>query len=708
MKKACLLICMIFFLISIPVYASDDVGAEETDTILVTSQKRTEDVLDIPETITVLDKSLIEDAGINGMDDIARYTPGLEFENFGSRRHSLTFMRGVKSVHAGGPATAFYVDGVNYSKPYMFDFPLFDVERIEILKGPQGTLYGRNTMAGVISVYTSKPDNESKNEIDIIVNDQEQYEVKGNIKAAVIEDKLFLNLAGVGKKSEGYMENTVSAPGDEGRHCEGGGGRLNLKYLPTDKLDISFSVDGHTYDEGVFPFRRTKRNPFSKKNLPVDKKYKYSHDFESEGETDFFGGSLSVNYSMGAGDIISVTGYRDYSVNEMLDSDFTQFDITRMNYITDETSFSQEIRFVSNDNNKKFKWIAGVYFFNNDLENDTSMIFRPGMAGKPGNPFGTGTGRFTTLSDGQNKGAAVFGQNTYSFNDKFDVTFGLRYEREDAEMSWKQRKAGDNGSFAEFGAASESQDFDVLLPKAGITMHLNDNHMVYFNFAQGHRVGGFNKTAPISSREYSEEKSYIYEIGTKLRLPWQKLSANLCAFYMDIEDEQIHKFSVETNKPYLVNAGESHRLGIESELNLEIIKGLDFNLGFTFIEAEYDKHDDPITGINYEDNKVFSVPEYTVNTGLQYRRPVLKDWVLLTRVNALFKGERYFDDANTVKEDPYGLVDAKIGLESESLDFYFWCENVFDKHYIVLENTGKGIAEDGSPRVIGANIAYRF
>ena len=331
------------------------------------------------------------------------------------------------------------------------------------------------------------------------------------------------------------------------------------------------------------------------------------------------------------------------------------------------------------------------------------------MAGNPNNPFGTVTGNCLTVSDGTNEGVSLFGQGTYTFSNKFDVTLGGRYEYEDAEMKRYQMNSPDDGSSVSYlKYPSASHDFNALLPKVSLGWHVTDKHMVYLTFSGGHRSGGFNKLAPSGSTAYGEETSWLYEVGTKLSFLDKKLLMNVSGFYMDIEDEHIAMFETSLNTAYIVNAGESHRLGIEAEISYTPFPGLDFNAGFTVLEAEYDSYADPAIGTDYSGNRVFGVPEYCVNMGAQYRCPLWGQWDFLGRLDFAGYGKRYFDDANTVEEKSYGLVNAKVGIEGKKMDAYLWSKNLLDRHYVSLENVSKGFAEDGEPMTIGLTVAYRF
>lgn len=685
-------------------------SVESLTPMVVTAQKRKQEVQEVPNSITVMDAGTIEDARIEGMTGIANLTPGLEFRNAGSRRHSISYMRGIKSIHNQESAMGYYVDGVSYSKSYMFDFPLFDIERIEVLKGPQGTLYGGNSMAGVINVVTAEPGNQTKGNLNISKGNYDQTEFQGYVQTPLVKDRLFVGLSGLlEQQDEGFMENDIKAGGNEGRHSEGGAGRLKLKFLPTDDLDITLSVDGQNYDEGVFPMRRTSRNAFVRKGVfQADNKHHYSHDFEGTAETVFWGVNTNISYELPMGTLKSISGYRDYQVDELLDSDFSPLDMTRMNYVQDDKSLTQELRLASPESEDSLQWLAGLYFFINDSENQTTTGYRSDMAGNPNNPYGIDTGKRFNFSDGINEGVAVFGQGTCRFQEQFDFTLGLRYEYQDSEMKWKQKDSPDHGNSYILAYPTGNNDFDTLLPKASLAWHVTENQMIYTTFAGGFRGGGFNKLSPDGHNAYEEESSWLYEIGTKSSFLGKRLNINLSGFYMDIQDEQIAQFDKGLNSAYTVNAGESHRLGIEAEINYTPVKGLDLTACFTALEAEYDSYVDSVLGTDYSGNQVFNVPEISGNLGLQYRRPLYGQWNFLGRVDIIGFGKRYLDDANKVEEASYALVNVKTGIEGEHWDFYIWSDNLFDKDYTVFENTSNGTAEDGAPMTIGAKICHRF
>ncbi len=679
----------------------------QAEAVLVTAQKREENVQDIPDSITVLDELDISDAGITDMVSLSTYVPNFEFYNFGSRWHSQTYIRGIKTLNNSEPSTGLYVDGVNYSKSYLFDFPLFDVERVEVLRGPQGTLYGRNTMAGVINIHTRTPDNETRAQISGTYASYNEKQIQGHVQTPILKDKLFLGISGLISSSDGYMENDIDGVGEDGRHQDGQAGRIKLRYLPAPKWDITLSLDAQHHDDGAFPFRRTQRNSFVKAGiLEADSPYHYSHDFDGTSENDFWGTTLNTSVDTKIGKVTSITGYRDFDNEDIIDSDFSPLDAARMKYLLQERTFSQELRIASPENKTGPKWLAGIYYFHINSDKERTNYYQSAMANSPSNPFAPGTGARKTQSKGTNSGEALFGQITWPVFNTLDITTGLRYEIEDAQMDATIFYTPGGGAATATQQPYQESRFTALLPKLSVGWHFMDDKMLYTTVSRAHRSGGFNDPS-VGGDPYDEEYSWVYEAGIKSEFFQNRLTINICGFYTDIEDEQLTRFD-EYNQSYLENAGESHRMGMEFEAGWFISKDLEIFASFTWIEAEYDKYTDPITGQNFQGNTTFGVPDYTYTLGFQYRRPLWGEWNGFCRAEVVGTGRRFFDDTNTVKEPGYELVNLKLGLEGTHWDGYVWAKNLFDRHYCIFENVDRGITEDGEPLTIGITLSYRF
>lgn len=672
------------------------------DAVVVKAEKRSEEAQDVPASITVLEEGDLRDMGIRNTDDLAKHVPNLEFNDFGSRRHGLMFLRGIKNLPTSEPSTGFYVDGVNYSKPYMFNFPLFDVERVEVLKGPQGTLYGRNTVGGVINVFTRDPGNEVISSAGTTFGNFEQKEVRGSWSGPLVEDRLFMGVYGMAASRDGYMENDVDTGGRNGRYQDGMAGRVKLRYLANEDWEIGMILDAQQHEDGAYSARRTRRNSLVKAGtVGTDRRRHYSHDFEGEQKNDCWGATLNSRYETGLGTFHSITGYRDFDSDEDIDADFSPLDVMRKRYVQRDSDFSQEFRLSSPEGNDPFKWLVGTYVFN--LDSQTEVTNRMGVAhASPGM-------KVVFDTDRRNTGAAGFGQGTYTFFDKLDLTLGLRYEYEHAEAVADQLNTPAGGPTTRVAHTDDSMHFTALLPKLSLAWHFNDDHMIYGTISRAHRSGGFNDaSAPAGKQAYEEEYSWLYEVGLKSMFMDDRLMFNLSGFYTAIDDEQLPLFKTGTMQSYIDNAGKSYRTGVEIESRYKLTEEFDLSANFSWIEARFEEYEDPAIGADYAGNRVFLVPNYTYGVGLDYRHALKGQWSLVGRADVTGVGSRYFDDGNTVEENPYDLINLRFGVEGEHLACSVWVKNIFDKEYTVFENTTAGIAEDGAPRTFGASLDYHF
>ena len=267
-------------------------GAEETyklDPVLVTAEKRTENVQDVPVSVTAISEQQIKDSGIRSIQDVARQVPNLFIANWGFRGNSYAFIRGIGAVN-NDPAIGFYVDDVNYMDSRVFDTNLFDIERIEVLRGPQGTLYGRNSLGGVVNIVTKKPDNEFHYGLEQTVGNENLYETTLYMRAPLIKDKLFFGVSGTSEQMDGYNTNDFLDKKVDRRR--GLNGRMQLRWMPTDKLDVTANVDGEKVNDGVFPLTdmdQADKNP-----------HHVSYNYEGRDKRDTLGSSLRVIILLGS------------------------------------------------------------------------------------------------------------------------------------------------------------------------------------------------------------------------------------------------------------------------------------------------------------------------------------------------------------------------------------------------------------------------
>jgi len=671
--------------------------------VVVTAEKRAEEAQKVPASVTVFGRSEIEDKNITNAADLAEEAPNLEFHDFGSRRHGLLFLRGIKSLPGGQAGTGFTVDGVTYDKAYMFGFPLFDVDRIEVLRGAQGTLYGRNTTGGVINVHTAQPEDEFSSTVGTTVGSYGSLELRANASGPLVEDRLWLGVYGLAHQEDGFMENDVAADGEEGRHQDGKAARINVRCLATEDLEMTLSLDAQHHDDGAYTSRRTERNSYVLSGVyDVDDEYHYSHDFEGSQEVDFWGASLNTQWRTSLGTLHSISGYRNYDSDEWIDADFAPLDYMRKNYRQQDEDLSQEFRLTSPEDDGPLKWLVGAYAYHLDDEANVSNHF--------GSDAGTASGmevRFDTTR--KNSGGALFGEGTYTLFPRLDLTLGLRAEYEHAEGESTRTNISAAGVSSVPAAFDREDDFTALLPKASLAAHLTDDVMAYATVARAHKSGGFNDaSAPSGEESYGEEDSWLYELGVKSYALDRRLMVNAAAFYTVIDNEQLPLYQASVKQGYLANAGKSHRTGVELESQFKLTEAWTLSGSGSWIDARFDEYEDASLGLDYAGERVFCVPEYSYQLALDYRDRIAPDWVLFGRAELSGVGSQYFDNANTVRQGAYELVNLRLGFQWNALECSLWVKNLLNRQYVAFENTEAGIAEDGKPRTVGLSVNYTF
>ena len=667
----------------------------------VTAQKREENVQDIPASISVFSDIELEDAGIENTLELTRFTPNVYMRHTGPE--NVVVFRGISAFDSAiySPA-GLYVDDVCYPINYMHNADLFNIERVEILKGPQGTLYGRNTESGVINIITKQPDNVFRGKIfgeygnyDTSHGNIASYRAGGNISGPMVRDKLYLGLAGQWENSDGFMKNEYNDD-DEAGKIDHLNGRGTLRWTPSTQWDISLIAEVIDYDDKIGVWR------FLTGPYKTDR-YKVEYDGENYSKEDGNGQTLRVKYEGDSFNVLSVSGLRYYQNKNAQDYDCTADPFNDWGTVYSKyknRQLSQELRLSSPDAGKPLKWLVGLYGFTEETDIDLD------------NPI-LGEYRKTDMDT---NGYAIFGQTTYTFFDKLHLTAGLRYDHQDLEGEQKYDFIDMMTGSPQSLNFDKDLDYDEVLPKFSITYDLTDDIMTYVSASKGYLVGGYNYCAAVDKESfwYDPEYTWNYELGIKTAWLDKRLIANLSCFYIDIKDKQNLEFDATTLAMKVRNAAEAHSQGVELELQARPVVGLDLFAGFGYTEAKFD--DWVATEIDwstmstiqydYKDKYLPNAPKYTYNLGIQYRHQS----GLFGRADLLGIGDFYGDAKNRVKEDAYNLVNLRLGYEAEVFDIILWGKNVFDKGYetIKYDWDGSELVQDGEPASFGVTVNYRF
>lgn len=683
---------MALLLIALPAAAEDAQKPITLEPVKITAQKREEDVQDIPGSVDVLSSETIQDAGITNMEDMYLHSPNL-YRSGSYVEHNFV-IRGITTFTGSiTPNAPLYVDDVPLPLHYAHNLDLMDIERIEVLKGPQGTLYGMNSESGVINVITKKPDNAPRSYVFGEYGTANTSRVGGYTSFPIVEDTWYARIALQQDKTDGHVTNIFNdnneATSKEHRNMRG-----TLRWTPNQAWDISLSADYMHADDNIMEVRATEGVLATAGYLESD----YDDDLYAKQEGHGF--NLTAKKQGDNFDFLSVTGVRGYRNSNFQDRDVSSSQIyyygeSKSRY--NSTIYSQEFRLSSPENSGRFKWLTGLYGYHDQMDiaiTDYMLQVNP-------NPMSW------VDNDITKNGVAIFGEGTYALRDDLRLTLGLRAAYDVIDGKHQNMDGVD--------LSDTLRNFE-LLPKAALAYDLTDTAMAYASVTRGFLSGGFNYFSAIDNNNYSydPERTWNYEIGLKTSLFDNRMTTNLSAFYISIEDKQVVSWYPVSNKSEILNAAKAHTLGAELEVTARPAQGWQLFGGLGVIKAKLDDctlAESAGGSYNYSGNRLPDVPSYTFNLGAQYNHTT----GFFGRADLLGVGDFTGDLKNKSKESGYKLVNLRIGKEWEHGRVYAWCNNLFNERYhksvFAWDMTGNGDdrqAIDGDPRTFGIGGSLSF
>lgn len=677
--------------------ATSDKSPVAMEKITVTANKMEEDLTKVPQSITVIDAVMLDEKGIKNVPDLIREIPNVT-ASASPHGNNVNFRGLNPSMFTANNPVVIYIDGIAHSGSYGFDASLANVERVEVLRGPQGTLYGKDAIGAVINIVTKKPDNDWHGKVGAEYGTENHMRGVFNTNGALLDDKIFLGLNGQYEHSDGWIENDNANRDEDFNRENDRRVNLNLTATPTDKFTARLSViNEFTQDYGIDGYglpSGTDLDDFSRddaEHVDMDQHTQLSMETNAQ--------SLGLTYDFGPVALNSVTTHKLLNVDSVYDADFghvaaynglTQFDET------DVRTWTQELR-LSSTNEDGIRWVGGLYL---ESENRDQ--------GPYGMEFPTAYGNYAMNAESESGSNtwAVFGQVMVPFAERFELTLGGRYQRitKDIDLSTYYLPVGASGP-SMFDLEAD-KTWEAFLPKAALSYQLAEQWSTYLSYSKGYMPGGFNYFASGGSaadNRFEPQVSSNYEWGVKGAFERWSLAASV--FYMDIED--IHVYKAVGNMYLTDNAKKAHSQGVELEASYRPLDGLELTGAVGLIEAEYDDYD---TGTgNFDGETIETTPAYSLRAGVAYTHPS----GFYGRVDALNQGKQYFyDDANKdfAKQDAYTLVDAKVGYRLDDWDFYAYGTNLLDEEYatMFMASSLVGIVSYGEPRAFGVGMTYYF
>lgn len=682
----------------------------ELQTVTVTAEKQQNNLQNLPLAISAITAKKINEYRIWSVKDITALVPNLFVSNIGDERPYIT-IRGV-GANSTTMGVAMFVDDIPQTSLQNAYSVINDVDRIEVLRGPQGTLYGRNAIGGVINIYSKTPANHWNGFAEISSGNYGMQRYSMAINGPLIKDKLFLKLSGFYHDREGYITNLFDNSTFD--HYTGYGTSATLLYKPSATWD--FNLNLNTYqnkNRGAYPYAANTAIAFSNP-------YTTNQNLNTWVNQSSVQPSLKIGYTGRNIAVKSISSFQKsrFVSTGLMDGDFSPYDFTSFTYLelpdyNYQNSFTQEIRVNSLPGSpSKWKWTGGALYVS---EKSPALydygIGKDAVSADPYAPY-----RIILTSKSNFNIWSVFGQTTYRITDLLEVTAGLRYDDESKEFTNSQLFKKDG--FPDRVLLKDSTrkaGYNAFSPKLNIGWQLKDNIKTYLSYSRGFRAGGFNEqTTNPNYISYGSEKSNNYEFGVKTTALNNQLRINAALFYIHWFDMQTTGFLPGSgNQQATMNTGEAKNYGAEIEAAYIPVKGLQLEYNVGYNHARYEKLPLPegTTMKDFNGNKVFLTPQYTSVLAAQYQAAFTKTNKVRYQLRAEWNsiGEIYFDLKNAIRQSPYSLVNFKAGLSFSKFELTAWIRNTFKEKYLAFGYAQNGtFVMLGTPQTFGISGRVNF
>jgi iron complex outermembrane receptor protein len=720
-------------------FASAQGAITEIEEVIVTARKREERLQDVPVSVAVLRAGEIELNRISNVTDAFGRIPGLYLSGnvlSPSRAYSKLNIRGIGTLSNTEPGVAVIVDGV-YAPALSFDLDIIEVERIEVLRGPQGSLFGRNTEGGVINIVSRKPDDEFRAkgafEVDDLVSYRAQGSLSGPLTARIFGSVALDFFSTDGYLKQAYLSQQSPSPapgGPTGTSTRADdhdkiAGRAALVYRPNHAMQVYFSYDGyeqkgHDGLPGVPIDGQSSLVPTDCRCHLVDGEFQLDSEHSSDGA------SLTIDWYRPWADVTSIAGYRDLKSLSPYDGDGTSDKTGNIEvFSTRQRILSEELRIASKDPEARLQWLGGVYLFRQEQE-----IARDLQVSSP-DWFGVAefSGFQRTILD--RDGVAAFGQVSYIIAERLDLTLGGRWSYEDVtvDLDTDIPFLDDMGNelFSIRGSRDEETDFSNFSPMASLAMRWSPVLMTYLTYAEGFKAGGFQSIGTAGTTlPFDSEEALSVEVGLKAKLLDGRLSLNAAAFWIDLEDQQVDTIIFVGQVPDVgvANAAKSTSRGFDLELLAQPIEQLRLEAGVGYTDAEFDEYIDT-SGTDRAGDPFPFTPEWTGFVSAEYTFAVGRGLGLTLAANYRYVDQIISGSGNVpdyaFSIDAYDILDVRTTLAGDRWDMTIFFENVEDEWIEQRRHNSFFFGEGGPaagpqyensivlpPRTIGARFSVSF
>lgn len=694
--------------------AAQDGERAQLEEVVVTAQKRVGTVQKTPLAVTALGGETLEKQNVADAGDLTGRAPNLTVGQAGNE--VIISIRGVSSsgvVPQRDPSVAFHIDGVYLPRPSGANSVFYDLERVEVLRGPQGTLWGRNATAGSLNIITRKPVQDVEGAAEILYGSYNRLKTQGMLNLPITET-LAARASFVTNRYGGYQKSAINGQPDL-NDADEQAARLHLLFKPNDKLKVLVSTD--YYHAGGAGAGNVLIGNGATNYLKAGQANPYVATTNTAGRRDnrITGIQSEITYAFEPFDLISLTALRHDNQETMTDTDATATGTDSQHYINKNKTFSQELRIASHGDGR-LKYILGAFYIKET--NDDNLYVYTNLAQT--------TGQILQRPHRFAKSWAGFGQLDFDVTDNVTVFGGLRYSEDE--------KGNPDGLTRVIGTISNSfrpdaGKWDKWTWRLGGNWEVTSNNMIYATVATGYKAGGFS-----SNRNFGPETLTSYEIGSKNYFLDRRVLANFSAFQYDYKDLQVVSVVPDENgisRALTTNAGVSTVKGLEFEGQAKVSSVLSFDVTLSYLDAKFDVYKNAVDSLyanvlDLSGNRLPRAPKWGGNFGVTYSTPVATGGVTL-RASTRYQSKVYYTEFNdrpivtagttihpyaTASQDAHWISDISARYDDER-GWYVeaYVDNVGDKAVLLATsvNTARSFFGNfGAPRTAGVKLGMKF
>lgn len=690
--------------------------------IVVTAQKRAENQQMVPISMATVGEAQLKAGGVTSLEGVQRFAPGLTIASYGAAGFvSYTYIRGngTNQPDSGGePSVAFFQDEVYLGGTAGMQFDLFDIERVEVLKGPQGTLFGRNASAGALNIITKTPERAFNASFFGEGGTHGYAKVEGAVTGPIADSEHILYRLAVSAKHRGPITKNLASVDDPDDVAEISG-RAQLKFVGESGSYLISAGYTRARDGQAAQFISTANtvsilSPAAAASLPPgERRFRHYYNVAGHQNQDLWNLTGRLEWQLAPSvELTSITAYRNNSFELLQDRDSTIKNGQTGFANERDRTFSQEVRLRGDLGERGFNWLAGAYYYRQETDRFDASAFGADAPFPLAGTTGTSNHLLTIES------WALFGQLHVPLADRLALTLGGRYTHDQKESD---RTVKPVGLFA--GPAynvTPDASWNAFTPAVTLEYRFSDDAMAFASWKKGFKSGGFQAlypaTAALAATPFRPEHSESRELGVKSEWFDRRVRLNISAFHVKYEDLQVDRI-VTLGVSRIDNAASAHSKGIDVTSSWLVTPDLRIDASASYQRARYDDYLPFVTAVplNVAGNHTLRSPDFTGFFGVEYRIPVQDSAHLVARTDVTYQSKLYYDAQNSevrgLFQPGYGLWNASLTYESsEDWKLGLWIRNISDEYYYqnVLAINTSATAAPGSPRTYGVSLSWRL